>query len=233
MDLTNPSQEAAAEYVASANISGPLAQRIKSQVHEPPDETEIEIHAAQREMCQVKNRYLKEKPDQVKDSVSGKTSRAVDLATQKGASSWLTVLPIRDMNFDLNKSEFRDAVKLRYDWDVPDMPSVCVCGDHFNVDHAMICERGGFVIQPHNKLRDLEAEMLRMVCNGVEIELVLQHITGEELNTGSQHRTTCAIGYCSKGILGEAEVGFLRCENLPPKCRLLQGYGFKPDLQAT
>ena len=29
MGLTNPSQEAASEYVASANISGPLAQRIK------------------------------------------------------------------------------------------------------------------------------------------------------------------------------------------------------------
>ena len=29
------------EYVASANISGPLAQQIKSGVHEPPDETEI------------------------------------------------------------------------------------------------------------------------------------------------------------------------------------------------
>ena len=42
----------------------------------------------------------------MKGSVSGKPLRAVDLATQKGASSWLTVLPIRDMNFDLNKSEF-------------------------------------------------------------------------------------------------------------------------------
>ena len=49
-----------------------------------------------------------------------------------------------DMNVDLNKSEFRDAVKLRYDWEVPDMPSVCVCGDHFHKDHAMICKRGGF-----------------------------------------------------------------------------------------
>ena len=70
MGLTNPSQEAATEYVASANISGPLAQQIKSQVREPPDETEI--HAVQREMCQVKNRYLKGKLDQVKGSVSGK-----------------------------------------------------------------------------------------------------------------------------------------------------------------
>ena len=62
-----------------------------------------EIHAAQREMCQEKTRYLKEKLDQVKGCVSGKTLRAVDLATQKGASSWLTVLPIKDMNFALNK----------------------------------------------------------------------------------------------------------------------------------
>ena len=89
-------------------------------------------------MCQLKNEYLKEKLDQVKGSVSGKTLKDVHLATQKGVSSWLTVLPIRDMNFDLNKSEFRDAVKLKDDWEVPDMPSVCVCRDPFNVDHAMI-----------------------------------------------------------------------------------------------
>ena len=74
MGLRNPSQEAASEYVASANISGPLAQRIKSQVHESPDETEI--HAAQREMCQVNNRYLREKLDQVKGSLSGKNSES-------------------------------------------------------------------------------------------------------------------------------------------------------------
>ena len=201
MGLTNPSQVAASEYIASAIISGPLlAQQIKSQVHEPPDENEI--HAAQREMCKVKNQYLKEKLDQVKGSVSGKTLRTVDLATQKGASSWLTVLPIRDMNFDLNKSEFRDAVKLRYDWEVPDTPSVCVCNcrDHFNVDHGMICKRGGFVIQRHNELRDLEAEMVRMVCNGVEIEPVLQDITGEELNRGANTAPDAQLDIMARGF---------------------------------
>ena len=198
MGLTNPSQVAASEYVASVNISGPLAQQIKSQVHKPPDENEM--HAVQREMCQVKNQCLKEKLDEVKCSVSGKTLRAVDLATQKGASSWLTVLPIRDVTFDLNKSEFRDAVKLRYDWEVPDMPSVCVCGDRFNVDHAMICKRGGFVIQRHNELRDLEAEMLRMVCNGVETEPVLQDITGEELNRGANTAPDARLDIVARGF---------------------------------
>jgi len=104
MGLINPSQTAALECAASANISGPLAHQIKSQSRKPPDESEV--HTVQREMSQVKYQYLKEKLDEVKGSISGKTLRAVDLATQKGASSWLTVLPIRDMNFDLNKSEF-------------------------------------------------------------------------------------------------------------------------------
>ena len=44
----------------------------------------------------MKNQYLKETFDEVKSSISGKTLRAVDLAIQKGACSWLTVLPIRD-----------------------------------------------------------------------------------------------------------------------------------------
>ena len=74
------------------------------------------------------------------------------------------------MDFDLNKREFRDAVRLRYDWPIPDNPSVCVCGSMFTVDHAMICQRGGLVIQRHNEIRDLQAELLDMVCYDVQIE---------------------------------------------------------------
>ena len=53
------------------------------------------------------------------------------------------------------------------------------------VDHAMVCRHGGLIIQRHNEIRDLEAEMLRMVCTDVETEPVLQEITGEELNRGA------------------------------------------------
>ena len=112
------------------------------------------------------------------------------------------------MNFDLSKSDCRDAVKLRYDWDVPDMPSVFVCGDHFNVDHAMICKRGGFVIQHHNELRDLEAEMLRMVCNGVETEPVLQDITGEELNRGANTAPDVWLDIVARGFWERQRSGF-------------------------
>ena len=69
--LTNPSQVAALEYVASTKISGPLAQQIKSQTHEPPDDNAIGV--VQQEMHQVKNEYLKERLEEVKSSISGKT----------------------------------------------------------------------------------------------------------------------------------------------------------------
>ena len=46
----------------------------------------------------------------------------------------------------------------------------------------MICNRGIFVIQRHNELRDLEAELLRTVCSDVEVEAVLQGINGKQLN---------------------------------------------------
>ena len=85
------------------------------------------------------------------------------------------------MGFNLHKRDFRDAIKLRYDWPVDDIPSTCVCRDTFTVDHAMICKRGGFVSQRHNELRDLEADLLSIVCSDVEIEPILQDISGEQL----------------------------------------------------
>ena len=55
----------------------------------------------------------------------------------------MTVIPIKEMNFNLNKREFRDAIKLRYDWEIADLPAMCTCGDLFTVDHAMVCRLGG------------------------------------------------------------------------------------------
>lgn len=80
-------------------------------------------------------------------SLPQRSKRAAELATEKGSYNWLTVIPMKDLGFNLNKGEFFDAIKLRYDWDISDLPSTCACGKPFNADHAMICPRGGFVIQ--------------------------------------------------------------------------------------
>ena len=64
----------------------------------------------------------------------------------------------------------------------------------------MVCQRGGFIIQRHNKRRDLEAEMLRMVCNDVELEPVLQEVTGETLNHGANKAPDAPLDIHARSI---------------------------------
>ena len=64
----------------------------------------------------------------------------------------------------------------------------------------MACQRGSFIIQRHNELRDLEAEMLRMVCNDVEVEPVLQEVTGEILNHGANKAPEARLHIHARGF---------------------------------
>ena len=138
---------------------------------------------------QIENsKKLQEVEQQTKDvlqEASEEMQRAIKLSQKKGSSSWLSIIPLKEMEFALNKKEFQDAVSLRYDWEINDIPSKSVCGERFDVNHAMICMKGGFVVQRHNELRDLEAELLNLVCKDVETEPVLQDITGEVLGRGA------------------------------------------------
>ena len=64
----------------------------------------------------------------------------------------------------------------------------------------MVCQRGGFTIQRHNELRDLEAEMLRMVCNDAKVEPVLQEVTGETLNHGANKACDARLDIHARGF---------------------------------
>ena len=137
-----------------------------AQAHEPADEADV--NELRRRMRREKEEVLRRKCDNLKRSLPEKMQRVVELGGEKDSSNWLSVIPLKEMSFDLNKREFRDAIRLRYDWPIPDTQSVCVCGVRFTVDHAMICKRGGFIIERHNELPDLEAELLKMVCYDVK-----------------------------------------------------------------
>ena len=69
---------------------------------------------------------------------------AIDLAFAKAASNWLNVFSLNGSNFNLNKSEFRDGIYLRYGWEPTKTPLTCVCGANFNVTHALHCAKGGY-----------------------------------------------------------------------------------------
>ena len=60
--------------------------------------------------------------------------------------------------------------------------------------------RGGFVIQLHNELRDLEAELMSTVCGDVEVEPVLQDISGEQLTRGADKAQDARLDIHARGF---------------------------------
>ena len=67
------------------------------------------------------------------------------------------------------------------------MPMHCQCGTKNTVDHALICQKGGFVIDRHDALHDPEAELFRECCRDVQIEPTLQSTKGDHLKA----KTNC------------------------------------------
>jgi hypothetical protein len=103
----------------------------------------------------------------------------MDQASEKGASSWLSTLPIMEHGFHLHKQAFRDALSIRYGWQIPRMPSHCLCGTSNSVSHALSCPKGALPSIWHNHIRDLTASLMTEVCPNIAIEPVLQPLNGE------------------------------------------------------
>ena len=82
------------------------------------------------------------------------------------------------MSFFLEKQVFWDAMRIRYNIPLERLPTLCVCGDLFNLQHALSCPKGGLVITRHNKLRNLTAEILREICKNVVVKLLRTPLTG-------------------------------------------------------
>ena len=134
----------------------------------------------------------------------------MDAASEKGASNWLTALPIEEQGFILSKSDFRDALHLRYGWHPPRLPSQCVCGKDFSVDHSLSCSHGGYLGIRHNEVRDLLGHLLEETCSNVSLEPALQHLDGEDLpSSANTNKTSCPRGYEGQRLL-EQQPALLR-----------------------
>lgn len=105
--------------------------------------------------------------------------RCLEVASEPGASSWLTALPMKEHGFVLHKGAFCDALCLRYGWTPLHLPSHCVCGSNMSIEHALNCKCGGFPSLRHNELRNITADLLTEICPDVQVEPALQALSGE------------------------------------------------------
>ena len=109
----NPCLEASCEYASSVKVTTPLVEQIVSHSHELPEDSLVK--SAQQAVTRERSKELVYRTERIKEMAPCKTKRALNLAAEKGSSAWLTVLSLKDLGFNLNKRQFRDDVKLRYD----------------------------------------------------------------------------------------------------------------------
>ena len=172
------SEKASIDFESSKIITAPLVAIIITQEDQIPKREEIK--QIRNERTKQVNEIKKLQQIQISDQLEEKQQRCLKQSSEKGASSWLSVLPLKDHGFTLNKEEFQDAIALRYDWHIKNLPVLCPCGKDFDVNHAMNCKKGGFINIRHNNVRDFEANLLKKVCADVEIEPKLHPVNNDE-----------------------------------------------------
>ena len=107
---------------------------------------------------------------------------AMDLSQEKGTSNWLTILLVKEYGFSLHKGAFRDALALRYGWNLNNSPSTCSCVSNISVEHTLSCAKGGYPSIRHNEIQDLTAHLMTEVCPNVALEPHLQPLTSERFS---------------------------------------------------
>ena len=174
MNLINPTQYLLEQYSLSQQICHPL---IKQYFSDPSNFDTVGVT-----LMSKRNNKLAAYTDALKKKLDATTQYSLALSLEKGASMWLSTLPLTAHGFHLNKSAFRDAVHLHYGWEIPDTPVTCQYGHSFTIDHILSCPKGGFPIICHNEVRNITSSLLSEVCSNVTVEPQLLPLTGEELS---------------------------------------------------
>ena len=185
LGIMNPISYCTSQSTASALITSPLVDLIVQQADSLSDST-IRCQLTAKQTTQRLNRHLTSTAyNSIRSKLTSSDLRYIDIASEKGASSWLTVLPIKRHGFNLHKGAFRDGLCLRYGLRPPSLPDSCVCGKQFSIEHSLSCLYGGFPTLRHNDVRDLTAELMKPITQNLTIEPKLQTLTGETFNSRS------------------------------------------------
>ena len=96
-----------------------------------------------RKIKTLKIERTNQKRTNILNNLSDNKNYALELASKKGSTNWLNALPPSRYIFNLNKSEFRDEVYVRYGWEPTNIPLTCACSQSFDLTHALHCAKGG------------------------------------------------------------------------------------------
>ena len=192
----------ASKSITKTHVDSIFEQSDQMKVPEQP------LQATKNEVEKRKDEKNKELIEEVDSKLSPDVLRQVEQARDKGASSWLNAIPYEEHGFCLNKQEFRDSIRLRYNMRLKDLPVRCGCRNEelFSIEHALSCKTGGFIAQRHDNIKNLLVGSLAKVCKNVESEPRLIPLDNETFrlrstNTSDEARLDLKAGsFWSNGV---------------------------------
>ena len=131
LGLVNPITTSDLNFQASEKVTAPLVAIISSQ-DQTQEVDDAEINTVKKDLRASNRQRSEEEANIIYSQLTPQMKRQIDLAKERGASSWLSVLPLSDQGFHLHKGEFGDALCLRYGWTLPNTQNLSNCGKVFS-----------------------------------------------------------------------------------------------------
>ena len=178
LGIINVTEICEREYENSRKVSAESVKNITNQIATNTIDAK-KMQSIKNEIKVSKQQHHKAKLADIKSQLDFTMLKLLETILDKSTSNWLTALPLKDQGFHLDKRSFWDALFIRCNIPLNKLPSSCVCGSSFTMDHALIRKRGGVIAIRHNDIRDLTANLLTQVRHDVKVEPMLQPLTGE------------------------------------------------------
>ena len=119
LGIVNPVEIAEREYQTSLKITEELVDLIYRQETSLVRLDKTKIKGRVDSLKVVKELRLKKELAEIMSEVDETTRESLQLVQEHGSGAWLTCLPIQQLGYAYSKQDFRDAVHLRYGWDIP------------------------------------------------------------------------------------------------------------------
>ena len=120
MGIINPIKAAVEEFKNSVC----LAKQLTKKIVEQDKDGSINKDSVKEARRGIAKQREKDQQEELQKTLGGEQlgsyeKKRIEMCLEKGASNWLSALPLKGAGFSLNKLEFRDAIALRYDLPVP------------------------------------------------------------------------------------------------------------------
>ena len=124
LGLRNYSETQNIEYQNSRTITKNLTENIILQNKHFQINKE-EIKKTKNNLKTAKQITYQKKLQELSSNMNEQFKRNIEIIRETGSSNWLSVVPVKEYNYTLNKQQFWDSLRLRYNWPIPGLPATC------------------------------------------------------------------------------------------------------------